>query len=73
LEEGIFTRTANGQKLDSGEAIRAKLQEYKKRLSDYENRKKQREFINLPKERFKDEQDDSINKVKIYCCYFSFD
>ncbi|XP_011500397.1 PREDICTED: uncharacterized protein LOC105364207 [Ceratosolen solmsi marchali] len=65
-EEGVFRKTVNEQKVDSGEVIRAKLQEYKNQLSNYESRKKQREILsNLPKDRFKDGQDESINKVRI--------
>lgn len=34
--------------MDSGEVIRAKLQEYKKRLAEYENKKKHREVVGHP-------------------------
>lgn len=45
FEESIEQKILNGQSLDSGEEIRAKLLEYKRRLADHEYRKKQREKV----------------------------
>ena len=33
------------RKIDSGEVIREKFDRYKKRLEEYENKKKQRKFV----------------------------
>ncbi|XP_003426648.1 uncharacterized protein LOC100678525 [Nasonia vitripennis] len=52
--EETVIKKPRGRRMDSGEVIRAKLQEYKKRLADYENRKKHRELKNHSKTKAED-------------------
>ncbi|XP_058808367.1 uncharacterized protein LOC131673974 [Phymastichus coffea] len=63
LKEAVERKMLDSQPLDSGEEIRAKLHEYKRRLADHEYHKKQRrKIMALTKERVHNEPSSVLNK-----------
>ena len=65
-EENDKNQPSNDQQLNSsGEILRAKLENYKKLLSEYENKRKQREYADgLAKKRNKDTPPYGVKKVR---------